>query len=164
MALAEQVSSHRRAFPHLFVVPFIMEPSYKIIPADSAKTVSVKDTANSFGLHDTLQYGPRSLGAEISSTSRLRNRLEKWDETQDNFKLTMLNDTMGLAMPMKLLMERKIVSQIQHLPGFHRSNVHLDILMGRDEQIDVTDFMGTVDMDGGNTGVHTEMEKKLRMR
>lgn len=36
----------------------------------------MKDTANSLGLHDTLQYGPRSIAAEIKTESGLRERLE----------------------------------------------------------------------------------------
>ncbi|KAA1468418.1 hypothetical protein DENSPDRAFT_833706 [Dentipellis sp. KUC8613] len=140
-----------------------MDSKYQIVPGSGEKIATVKDTANSFGLHDTLQYGPRNLAAEITTTSALRNRLEKWDETQDNIKLNMLRDTVGVSMPMKLLMERKLVSHSPHIPGMHQSNIHLDVLMGRDELLELPDFMGTVDIEGGNTSIHTQMEKKLRM-
>ncbi|KAI0063121.1 proteasome maturation factor UMP1 [Artomyces pyxidatus] len=140
-----------------------MEPSLRIIPANSPKTASYADTANSFGLHDTLKYGPRSLASEIKTTSSLRNRLEHWDETQDNFRLTMERDLYGIHAPMRKLMERKIVSFNPHMPAMPQSNIHLDILMGRDETLDMPDFMGVVPTNL-STDIHGDMERKLRMR
>ena len=108
-------------------------------------------------------------------------------------------------MPMRVLMERKLVSQVcrdhlsllrgpqsrdaalqnPHMPILPQSNLHLDILMGRDETLECADFMGsgpshpvhrvyaqadlpcsfastaaemTQPMD-----IHADMEKKLRM-
>lgn len=73
-------------------------------------------------------------------------------------KLTMLRNTFGMHAPMRLLMERQAVSsvcifltcaakrhayvsdQTRTLP---QSNLHLDILMGRDEVIEPIDiFLG----------------------
>jgi proteasome maturation protein len=64
----------------------------------------------------------------------------------------------GVHAPIRLLMERKIVSRVRrystlhtialipvqnpHMPAFPQSNLHLDILMGRDEILDTPDFMG----------------------
>lgn len=47
----------------------------RIVPAASSKKASLNDTANSLGLHDTLQYGPRSIAAENKSRGGLENRL-----------------------------------------------------------------------------------------
>ena len=49
---------------------------FRLVPTSGPKTASIQDTANSFGLHDTLQYGPRSLSTEITSNSALKERLE----------------------------------------------------------------------------------------
>ena len=64
------------------------------------------------------------------------------------------------------------------MPALPQSNLHLDILMGRDETLDVTDFFAGAhqstfpvsfpdDWTGMESGppmnIHTEMEKKLRM-
>ncbi|KAH9982168.1 proteasome maturation factor UMP1-domain-containing protein [Lactifluus volemus] len=116
-----------------------MESSLRLVPANPSPKASISDTANSLGLHDTLKYGPRSLADEIKSENHLQARLEKWDETQRNLKLTMHRNIYGLHAPMRQLMERKIVSYNPHVPAMPQSNIHLDILEGRDETLDVTD-------------------------
>ncbi|KZT08883.1 proteasome maturation factor UMP1 [Laetiporus sulphureus 93-53] len=140
-----------------------MESSHRIVPASSSKTASVQDTVNSFGLHDTLRYGPRSLSAEVTANGGTRERLENWEATQDNLKLTMQREMFGLHMPMRLLMERKIVAQNSHMPALPQSNIHLDILMGRDETLDCADFMMPASELSQPLDIHAEMEKKLRM-
>ncbi|ETW87673.1 hypothetical protein HETIRDRAFT_438065 [Heterobasidion irregulare TC 32-1] len=140
-----------------------MDPSYRIVPSKAPKTASVADTANSFGLHDTLRFGTRTLVAELQSHNSLQGRLENWEETQDNLQLTMQREIYGLHLPMRQLMERKLVSANPHMPSFPQSNIHLDILMGRDETIDVADIFGGLES-GPPMDIHAEMEKKLRMR
>jgi len=138
-----------------------MEPSLRLVPAKAPVKASISDTANSLGLHDTLKYGPRSLVDEIKSTNPLQVRLENWDETQRSLKLTMHRNIYGLHAPMRQLMERKIVSHNPHMPAMAQSNIHLDILEGRDETLDVTDFFhhdADAPMD-----IHADMERKLRM-
>lgn len=85
----------------------------------------------------------------------------QWEETQDNFKLNMQRNVYGLHAPVRQLMERSIVSfvsvtvlhrggasvahalsmQNPHMPTYRTTNVHLDILMGRDETVEPADFM-----------------------
>ncbi|KAG1825533.1 proteasome maturation factor UMP1-domain-containing protein [Suillus subaureus] len=126
-----------------------MEPSYRIIPPSQIKTASISDTAGSLGLHDTL-------GGEFE------DRIAKWEETQDNARLHMLANLYGPSAPMRLLMERQIVSASPHMPGMPQSNIHLDILMGRDETLDSTDFF--LGMESGPAlSIHNDMEKKLRL-
>lgn len=68
----------------------------------------------------------------------------------------------GMHAPVRLLMERKIVSSVScfslscssqpklkrqffqnpHMPAFPQSNLQLDILMGRDETIEPADIFG----------------------
>ncbi len=52
------------------------QESLRIVPGKGDKAATVQDTSNSFGLHDTLKYGPRSLAAEVQSTGKIRDRLE----------------------------------------------------------------------------------------
>jgi proteasome maturation protein len=124
--------------------------------------VSTKDTAGTFGLHDTLLHGPRSLATEISNENPLKKRLESWEETQDNLKLTLHRNTYGLHAPMRLLMERKIVTSTPHMPGVPQSDIHLDILMGRDETIDPVDIFGGMET-GPPVNPRQEIEKSFRM-
>jgi hypothetical protein len=81
----------------------------------------------------------------------------QWDDTQDNLKLNLQRNVFGIHAPMRLLMERKLVARVRlrsplsppslrssllqspAVPGMHQSNVHLDILMGRDETIHISD-------------------------
>jgi len=139
-----------------------LDPSLRIAPAGALKSASVKDTANSLGLHDTLQYGPRSIAAEIKTESGLRERLENWEETQDNLKLTLQRNLHGMHAPMRLLMERKIVAANPHMPAMAQSNLHLDILMGRDETIEPVDIFGGMESTPPQD-IHRDMEKKLKM-
>ncbi|KAF4572455.1 Proteasome maturation factor Ump1 [Pleurotus pulmonarius] len=141
-----------------------MDPSLRLVPTEGSKSASVKDTANSLGLHDTLQYGPRSIAAEVKTQSQIKNRLEKWEETQDNTKLNLLRNVQGLHAPMRLLMERRIVSHNPHMPGLYDNdaNLALDILMGRDETIEPADIFSSVDVKQP-MNLHTEMEKKRRI-
>ncbi|KAJ7293879.1 proteasome maturation factor UMP1 [Mycena rebaudengoi] len=139
-----------------------MDPSFRIVPANGPKSASVKDTANSLGLHDTLRYGPRSIAAEINTEGHLKERLEKWDETQDNLKLTLQRNVHGMHAPMRLLMERKIVSANPHMPSLPQSNLHLDILMGRDETIEPSDIFGGMETMPPQD-IHKDMELKLKL-
>jgi hypothetical protein len=107
------------------------EPSLRLVPAKAPIKASVSDTANSLGLHDTLNYGPRTLAEEVKTTNPLQSRLEnvrhsrhvpsyplnaaalpQWDETQRTLKLTMHRNIYGLHAPMRQLMERKLVSYV----------------------------------------------------
>ncbi|KAF9243744.1 proteasome maturation factor UMP1, partial [Melanogaster broomeanus] len=138
------------------------EPSLRIVPTVAPKSASLTAKANSLGLHDTLQYGPLSIAAETKSRGGLENRLTRWEETQDNLKLTMLRDLHGVHAPTRLLMERKIVAANPHMPGMGQGNIHLDILMGRDETLEPADFFLGMDR-SPSLSVHSDMEKKLRM-
>jgi len=60
-------------------------------------------------------------------------------------------------------MERKIVAENLHMPAMPRTNIHLDILMGRDETLDMVDFFGDYDQ-MVELDIRHEMEKKLRMK
>jgi hypothetical protein len=60
----------------LLAHPVHQEPSLRLVPAKAPVKASISDTANSLGLHDTLQYGPRTLADEIKTTNPLQARLE----------------------------------------------------------------------------------------
>ena len=104
--------------------------SLRLVPANTTKSASVQDTKGPFGLHDTLQYGPRSLAVEIKSQGTLKDRLEnvcrdarlncplsshhhQWEETQDNLKLNLQRNVHGMHLPMRVLMERKLVASVR---------------------------------------------------
>ncbi|KAF8060965.1 proteasome maturation factor UMP1-domain-containing protein [Lyophyllum atratum] len=137
-----------------------MDPSHRIVPASGTKSASIQDTANSLGLHDTLRHGPRSLAAEVRTEGGLKGRLENWEATQDNAKLTLQRNIYGMHAPMRRLMERKIVSQSSpFMSTMSPSNLHMDILMGRDEIIEPADiFLGMET--GPSLDIHEELRKR----
>lgn len=54
----------------------LQSDSLRIVPARDDKSATTQDTSNSFGLHDTLQYGPRSLATEVRKNGAVKDRLE----------------------------------------------------------------------------------------
>ena len=64
------------SLPSALAYPMHQEPSLRLVPAKAPIKASISDTANSLGLHDTLQYGPRTLADEIKTTNPLQARLE----------------------------------------------------------------------------------------
>ncbi|KNZ78181.1 putative proteasome maturation factor ump1 [Termitomyces sp. J132] len=108
-----------------------------------------------------FRSGPRSLAAEVQTQSNLKTRLENWEATQDNTKLTLQRNIYGMHAPMRLLMERRIVTQGTNpfSAAMSPSNLHLDILMGRDETLEPADaFLGMENEP--SLDIHEELRKK----
>ncbi|KAF8323366.1 proteasome maturation factor UMP1 [Clavulina sp. PMI_390] len=138
----------------------------RIVPGangSGSAQASIRDTANAFGVHDTMRFGQRSLVVDVNGVHPHQKRLDSWEETQDNLRLNLQRNMYGLHMPMRHLMERKIVAPTSHMPGMGRSNIHLDILMGRDETLDVSDFFGTMEPTAFNADDRAAMEKKHKI-
>ncbi|KAH7096398.1 proteasome maturation factor UMP1 [Auriculariales sp. MPI-PUGE-AT-0066] len=139
-----------------------MSSDLRLVPAAAQPVASMKDTAGVLGLHDTMRFGLRSLAAETNGRDPLQGRLEKWEETQDALRLNLQRNIYGLHAPVRLLMERRMVAENPHMPGFGQTNIHLDILMGRDETLDVADFFGET-AEGGPLDARAEMERRRRV-
>ncbi|KAI8144722.1 proteasome maturation factor UMP1-domain-containing protein [Fennellomyces sp. T-0311] len=132
-------------------------------PSDNSK--STFDTKHAeLGGHDAFRYGTRSIKTEVLPGHPLEQRLENWHESQWELKLNMARQAHGMHAPIRMMMERDIVSQHQRLPVLPSSNVHLDILMGRDETIDFEDFLNDPAMSTDMLDVHAAMEHKLKLK
>ncbi|KAG0142573.1 hypothetical protein CROQUDRAFT_81983 [Cronartium quercuum f. sp. fusiforme G11] len=135
--------------------------SYRIIPSSQA---SVKQPVS-----DQASKGWASASHSLASRHPLETRLAEWDQTRENFQLTMQRDLYGMGPPLRLMMERDLVRQSTiTLPGRARpSNLHLDILMGRDETVTEADvFLPNLDVGSsglGQTDFRAEMEKKYKV-
>lgn len=132
-------------------------PSLRLVPGPaSSNSISVSSTSHPVhaGVHDSMRHGQRNLATEVSSSSvqhPLQHRLESWDATRDNLKLTMQRNMFGMAAPIRTLMERRIVEHNPHFPALQAgqmggprkglSALHRDILNGDDETIDPVDFL-----------------------
>ncbi|GAA5871192.1 hypothetical protein JCM8547_001482 [Rhodosporidiobolus lusitaniae] len=149
-----------------------MEPSLALVPPSqpSSASLSLADTATPSGLHDSLTYGLRSLAADVAPKHPLENRIAQWDDTRENLDMTLQRNMFGLHAPVRLMMERSLVQQspapfsLSGLGGFTRpSNLALDILTGRDEEIRPEDVLVDRCQTAEAGNFHLQMEKKLRL-
>ncbi|KNZ49856.1 hypothetical protein VP01_473g8 [Puccinia sorghi] len=140
--------------------------SYAIVPPNHATPSNISTDVHTNGL--------ATGAAKLAPRHPLQNRLENWQTTQDHFKFTIQRDLYGAAFPLRQMMERdlirKNVSPTTTLPGQLRpSNLHLDILMGRDELIEESDaflpniVVGTEGSSHDKTNFHSQMEKKFKI-
>ncbi|CAO0795136.1 unnamed protein product [Mucor circinelloides] len=129
------------------------------------KAISTLSTTHSeFGGHDTLRYGTRSIKTEVLPGHPLESRLNQWEETQWELKLNLARQAYGMHAPVKMMMEKSIVEKRQRMPVLPSSNMHLDILMGKDETIDYEDFLNDPAMSVDSLDLHATMERKLNLR
>ncbi|GAA5880858.1 hypothetical protein JCM16303_005147 [Sporobolomyces ruberrimus] len=151
-----------------------MESSLALVPgpndaSSSKNTISLSSTSNAHGLHDTLRHGgPRSLASEISVKHPLQSRLGNWDQTRENLQMTLERNMFGLHAPVRLMMERQIVSSSKTPLNFggmnkSRNNLGYEILLNRDEELTPQDVL--VDrLETSQLGdFHLAMEQKLRL-
>ncbi|KAI9311328.1 proteasome maturation factor UMP1-domain-containing protein [Dichotomocladium elegans] len=141
--------------------------SLRIAPSahPESNTKSTFDTTHAeFGGHDTLRYGTRSIKSEVLPGHPIEERLNQWAENQWELKLNMARNIHGMHAPIKMMMERDIVSKRQRMPVLPSSNLHLDILMGKDETIDFEDFLNDPAMSTDFLDVHAAMEHKLNLK
>lgn len=112
--------------------------------------------------------------AELTSAHPLEARLKNWEATQEALRMETLRRTYGIAEPIRRQMELKITRNGSWRPsalggGPHAMSHHEEILRGRDESITWEDVFTGDDAGSGGagnavlTGMHEEMERKLRM-
>ncbi|SPO24665.1 related to UMP1 - proteasome maturation factor [Ustilago trichophora] len=147
------------------------EPSYALVPPAYASHTSTSTNSSTShpvyaGVHDSMRHGLKNVLHQVSTHSHhpVQNRLENWDATRDNLKLTMQRNIHGIGAPAHTLMERKIAS---YNPAFDPtttsnsiSKLHLDILNGDDERIEPRDFLPS-EISAGIPSMHTVMERRL---
>lgn len=77
--------------------------------------------------------------------------------------LQMLGRYEGAAAPMKIMMEMQAFKNVGRLPFLPSSRAHLDVITGRDEMIDFTDFLGQEEFSERLTQPHAVIEKNLKI-
>jgi proteasome maturation protein len=93
------------------------------------------------GPNDQLRFGFRSLESEFSAAHPVDTLLKTSDEGAWNSKLDMVRRTYGSHMAMRLATEKMQFDKNHRLPGLPTSRVGLDILTGKDNAIDFTDYL-----------------------
>jgi proteasome maturation protein len=105
--------------------------------------------------------GPVSIASKLNGKHPLETRLEKWEETQMDFKLEGLRRTYGAGEPIRRAMELEIVKATHKVPqalGGQTNNLHRHILENNEHSVDWEDVYP-----GENNFLdfHSEMEKKM---
>ncbi|CAH7690097.1 proteasome maturation factor UMP1-domain-containing protein [Phakopsora pachyrhizi] len=141
--------------------------SYVIVPPNRPDQSTVRS--------DLIRQDQLSNVSSVirSKTHPLENRLKGWDATQDEFKLKLKAEIFGVGFPMRMMMERRMIRQTDvPLPGRSTSsNLHLDILLGKDETLDESDvFITNCSLDmiqssncRNRQDFHSKMEKRLKI-
>ncbi|TPX72947.1 hypothetical protein SpCBS45565_g00354 [Spizellomyces sp. 'palustris'] len=114
-----------------------------------------------YGVHDTLREGFRTVRSEIIPKHPVENIDSQWQETQEQLRMTMHRRAFGLHAPLRLQMEKALVSQPRRIPVLPVSNLGLEILEGRDQTIDYEDFLGDPHLSTDMMDPHTAMEHVL---
>ncbi|RKP38163.1 proteasome maturation factor UMP1 [Dimargaris cristalligena] len=144
-----------------------MSSALSIIPQGTTiPQASIAATATEYGTHDTLRHGLRTLQHEIVATHPLEAPLKDWHRTRDQLHLNLQRRMYGLHAPLRLTMERRIVANInrfQNPASLKHSNLGLDILTGRDETLDVEDFLGDVEYRKPTTDIHAALARQLNL-
>merc|ERR1712071_119592 len=104
----------------------------KLLPQNEfSQETSIKP--GNFGLHDTLRNGMSSVREQSTAAHPLEFSEKNFHKNKQQQEFTILRNTQGLHMPMKLQMERTILSNVQRLPGFESSRLSLRTVLGDDE-------------------------------
>lgn len=75
--------------------------------------------------------------------------------------MRMLRQHEGLGAPLRIMMEMNAYKRVGHLSCLPSSRIHLDVITGRDEMIDFTDFLGGAEFSERLINPHEAVEKKF---
>ncbi|RIB03432.1 hypothetical protein C2G38_2225021 [Gigaspora rosea] len=98
-----------------------------IVLSTDSSTKTETATTNSNNVH----------GSIVTEILLAKNRPIQWEKT---LSLTMQGKLYGIHVPPRHFMERSIVSKMQRLPALPSSNFGLEILISKDETINIKDF------------------------
>ncbi|KXS12505.1 hypothetical protein M427DRAFT_59448, partial [Gonapodya prolifera JEL478] len=125
------------------LVPSAHEPNPT---SQTSSTLSHLHNSAEYAVQDTLRHGFRSVKGDVMREGfkhPVEGRVgESWAATKTNLKYNMYRTMYGVHAPIRLQMERALVSQPRRLPVLPTSNFALDILEGRDETLEFEDFLG----------------------
>ncbi|KAJ2551242.1 hypothetical protein EV175_003764 [Coemansia sp. RSA 1933] len=139
--------------------------SFKFEPETQTNTANVlPDTSSITGLQDIVRNGPsQRVNDAFTKGHPLESRISNWENSQLGMKLNMQRQIYGLHAPLRTMMEIQSVQKIPALLGSRASRIQLDILLGKDETIDVDDLFGGDNIETDTPDVHRILAKKLNL-
>lgn len=84
---------------------------------------------------------PSSLKYELGSIHPVQNIISTHSTSDVQARRTLQAATYGSAFPMRRMMNESVLRQFHRLPGLQSSGVALDVLSGRDADIDFEDYL-----------------------
>ena len=119
--------------------------------------------SDSYAAPDALAGGLRSVRREVATEHPAEVIQNNWQGTQDQMHFALQSLAFGSHMPMRLQMERTIIGQHERLPVLPSSRIGLDILNGKDETLEVEDYLADPELANVRLDPHSAMEHKLHM-
>lgn len=105
---------------------------------------------------DKIQVTTRSL-----TDHPLKSSEETFAQRELEKNLQMLRRNEGLAAPMRIMMEMQAFRKVGRLPFLPSSRVHMDVITGRDDIIDFSDYLGAEEFSENLYNPQSMAEKKL---
>ncbi|GBL91555.1 Proteasome maturation protein [Araneus ventricosus] len=136
-------------------------PSLKPKP-DVAEKVQIKETGD-FSAYNTMTDGFMSVRGQLCSPHVLEQSEKKFKGNAEKMRLAYLQSCQGVHAPLKIMYEKNAVKKTQRLPFLPSSNIALETLEGRDENIDFDDYIFADPVEGIESIAtpHMVMEKVL---
>ncbi|KAI9480122.1 hypothetical protein LPJ78_003281 [Coemansia sp. RSA 989] len=132
-------------------------------PRVTESTASVLPDSMRSGIMDIMEKGPTErLDQKLATGHPLESRLASWDNSQLNMKLHMQRQIYGLHAPMRTMMEIKSVQQTPSILGSRASLIQRNILMGKDETLDVAEIFDDIS-EVEVTNVHSMLAARLNV-
>ncbi|CAD7080127.1 unnamed protein product [Hermetia illucens] len=130
-----------------------MDTSIKVRPA----------TKENFSIQKGSAAGPSdaSCAVQIAAVHPLKQSEGNYEKHQQNLHFQMLRNREGLHAPLKLAMELRAANKVGRLPFLPSSNFQRDVLLGRDELVEFSDFLATEDMHEVMRQPHAVVERSL---
>ncbi|KAJ1501426.1 hypothetical protein HMI54_009998, partial [Coelomomyces lativittatus] len=122
---------------------------------------SIPNAHVEFGVHDTLRYGFHSVAHQITQKHPLEIHVQKDQEVTQQRQYTLLQKIYGSHLPLRLQMEKHLVSLKPVCPLLPSHHLALSILEGKDETLEIEDFLGMPDQQPTELlDFHTMMEQR----
>ncbi|KAJ2006000.1 hypothetical protein H4R26_001627 [Coemansia thaxteri] len=140
-----------------------MSTSYRFENTATANVSSVLPEVSNLGVENVIGQGPRSrIDDELTKVHPLESRLASWQSSQFSMKLHMQRKVYGLHAPLRTMMEVRAFKQTPYALNTRAARLQLDILMGRDETLDVEDIYDD-DVETDMPDVHAMLARRLHI-